>query len=468
MRSANENLPGRCAMTGSALLLALALAFTGSASTPNNTYTNHLGPPNGIDDTLALQDALDDCVNNHSPGCTIQLTAGTYRSGPLGAENFHGTLLGKGMGVTDIEVLTPIVPVDDVWPNLMTFIDGDIAISDMTLKVTAYEPVVPCMPWICGMYSLVLITGNTSANASFQRVAFEGGPGDGWGGYNLYAGLLFEGVDLGNLNFTGTLQMSGCRIRNSSENMRVYGVADAHVTIGGSPKSGNMFESSVLNVFVVEAARSVVEFSYNTVNTSGNFVGVLLDQAADFAHDPSQFNAHHNTINVSGDFNSGIAVVDFNHYALGTGASTFVVSNNDITLKDSPGGLPWNAIDVEFSEGSVVSNNRVSGSGSYGITTEIANGCLIKGNNVQNVNADYAAIGLLWDYWDDPPTAPTTNCTVVGGNNKANVDDEGVGNILVGVNNMHGNPPGPAIKDAMKRKQEMLKGGIAFSMAPVR
>jgi len=40
---------------------------------------------------------------------------------------------------------------------------------------------------------------------------------------------------------------------------------------------------------------------------------------------------------------------------------------------------------------------------------------------------------------------------------KTNVYDEGVNNTLVGVNNMQGNPPKPAIRDAMKRKMEMIK-----------
>ncbi len=51
----------------------------------------------------------------------------------------------------------------------------------------------------------------------------------------------------------------------------------------------------------------------------------------------------------------------------------------------------------------------------------------------------------------------TSQNTVVGGNNKANAVDLGTDNTLVGVNNMQGNPPGPAIRDAMKRKMEMIK-----------
>jgi hypothetical protein len=50
----------------------------------------------------------------------------------------------------------------------------------------------------------------------------------------------------------------------------------------------------------------------------------------------------------------------------------------------------------------------------------------------------------------------SSNCTVVGSGQKTNVLDEGMDNILTGVNNMQGNPPGPEIHEAMKRKVEMM------------
>lgn len=455
----------RCAGIGSTLLLTLALAATGSASTDNKTYTKKLGPPNGVDDTVALQDALTDCAANHSSGCTIQLTAGTYLSKQLQVNNFHGALVGKGMDVTNIAVLTPL---PDEWPTLLTFTDGDVTISDMSFKVTAYQPVVPCNTAtdFCGVYSLVLVTGYTSANASFRRVAFDGGPGPDWGfgTYNLYAGLLFEGVDVGNPNFTGSFRMSGCRSTNSSENMRVYEVADSHVTIGGSPKDGNVFENGVVDVFIPDLARSVVDFSYNTVTNSGNFVMVLLDQT--YVHDPAQFSARHNTLDVGGANNSGIAVVDYGHF-LGAAPSTFVVSNNAITLENSPDGPPYDGIEVNYAQGAIASNNRVSGTASYGIDTLAANRCLLLVNNVQNLNASSADIGLLTDT-SDTPNVPTTNCLVVLSSIKDSVENDGTGNIIIGGNNTYASSPAAATKDVMTRKQEMLKGGRAFATAPAK
>jgi hypothetical protein len=81
---------------------------------------------------------------------------------------------------------------------------------------------------------------------------------------------------------------------------------------------------------------------------------------------------------------------------------------------------------------------------------------MVKANDVQQLQPLWAPVGLLGVSlgWGIPDT---TYCTVVGGNNKTNVYDEGVNNTLAGVNNMQGNPPGPAIKAAMQRKMEMIK-----------
>jgi parallel beta-helix repeat protein len=110
-----------------------------------------------------------------------------------------------------------------------------------------------------------------------------------------------------------------------------------------------------------------------------------------------------------------------------------------------------------FAVDAVISNNRISGGNTLlGIAAEGSSECMVLGNNVQQLDALWAPVGLLTTDWGWGPME-TSYCTVVGGNNKTNVYDEGIGNVLVGVNNMQGNPPGPAISDAMKRKLEMIK-----------
>lgn len=66
------------------------------------------------------------------------------------------------------------------------------------------------------------------------------------------------------------------------------------------------------------------------------------------------------------------------------------------------------------------------------------NECLLAGNNVQNVTG----LGIFLG-------PETVGCTVIGGNNKTNVVDLGIENVLVGVNNM-GTGIGPTIRHLMK------------------
>jgi hypothetical protein len=73
---------------------------------------------------------------------------------------------------------------------------------------------------------------------------------------------------------------------------------------------------------------------------------------------------------------------------------------------------------------------------------------------VQNFTAVGSPWGTFAPIW---LSVTTSNCTVVGGPNATNVVDRGTNNTLVGVNNMHDNPPGPAVRDAMKREMEMPK-----------
>ena len=59
----------------SAFALSAVCAWAGSCKV-------HVAPPDGTDDTVDMQKALDDCVA-HGPGCSVQLAAGTYHPGGL-------------------------------------------------------------------------------------------------------------------------------------------------------------------------------------------------------------------------------------------------------------------------------------------------------------------------------------------------------------------------------------------------
>ena len=102
--------------------------------------------------------------------------------------------------------------------------------------------------------------------------------------------------------------------------------------------------------------------------------------------------------------------------------------------------------------------NNASNNTRSGINITASDGNDIIGNNVQNFTPielpDYGLGAPIWLGQN------TRNCVVVGGSNKTNVVDLGTDNILTGVNTMHGNPPGPAISDAMKNWNPVLPTGL--------
>ena len=86
-------------------------------------------------------------------------------------------------------------------------------------------------------------------------------------------------------------------------------------------------------------------------------------------------------------------------------------------------------------------------------------GMTLVGNNVENWVTDAAqgvgGIAPIWLRWQ------SSNNTVVGGSNKTNVVDDGVDNVLIGVNNMGNSNLGQDIKDAMMAALEVKRGAMA-------
>jgi hypothetical protein len=124
-------------------LVASVYAFFWVAS-PASAATLHLSP-NGVDDTVQLQAALDSCTGAVT-ACRIVLGSGTFRTQLLLVENFRGRLRGQGVGNTVIQPvlgrqlkasLTPYAAPPTLaspYPALLHFTGGgDIEIADLTL-----------------------------------------------------------------------------------------------------------------------------------------------------------------------------------------------------------------------------------------------------------------------------------------------------------------------------------------------
>jgi hypothetical protein len=329
----------------------------------------------------------------------------------------------------------------------------------MTFRVTEYDPVAPWYSpeagYVTNLEGFVGVIG-TSADLLVERVGFEGAPGSTWSGRNYEEGPFFLGLS-GDQPLTGTFKVVSSRIRDAEINWHVWAVRNAQVTIGGSPSDGNMVENGAIGGEYLDLDTSVFEYSYNNVAVSP-WMGLFIWQGALFLpQGPTQFLIQHNTFKVTGGYVYSIWAVDFGPPSGWGKTADFMIRDNTIWIAGSDVDPAAAGVDVLFAVGAVISNNRIRGENVLaGIAAEGSSECMLLGNNVQQLDALLAPVALLTADWGWGPMA-TSYCTVVGGSNKTNVYDEGTGNVLVGVNNMQGYTPGPAIRDAMKRKMEIIK-----------
>jgi parallel beta-helix repeat protein len=429
---------------------------------------------------VQIQTALNACVA-YGPGCTVQLAAGTYLTQQLLTKNFHGTFKGRGMDVTIIQALPNLLvnqqhPVwkylpsaSNPYPMLILFFGGDITVSDMTIKALEPNPLKEGFYEFEGelrwnsLWSLLEFMGQSEEmNAVVTRVALEGTYDESAQGYDHYnaAGLSMDPYPPWDTpspgHLSGTFRVSASRFDTLMQGIFFAVLHDTRLIIGGSPSEANLIQNCDMSAVFIDLDSSVVDFSHNDVSVVGpgawgGFVAyqaLVVPIAA-----PSSFLVHDNYFKATGSYEDGIALVDFGPVSGDGKTGDFVISNNMITL--GPGELAtWAGVEAVHLDGAVISNNRIVGSSTLGISLEGASQCMVEGNNVQRLQPSWAPVGLLGVSLGMPDT---TYCTVLGGNNKTNVYDEGVNNTLVGVNNMQGNPPGPAIKAAMQRKMEMIK-----------
>ena len=459
-------------MNRKTFLLVLVIFFGISVSAYPANFTVNVAAPSGGDDTAAVQLALDQCVAPHPEGCTVQLAAGTYKTQQLFAKDFHGTFKGKGMDVTIIQALPLTVNQDhpyglqppnvsNPYPYLVIFLEGDIVVSEMTLKALDPIPVPGGYYEATGnpanyIFALLGFMGESPMNVVVDRVGFEGINEVSTFSWNVVTGPSFEAYPYTIPNqLPGTFRVSSSRSINNLLGIGFNAIRDAHITIGGSPKAGNVIANCSAGGFFSDLSNSSVVYSHNNASVIGPtaWAGFLAWQGFfTNVEMPTSFLIDHNSFTASGSYEAGIAILDFVDFLFGGGKKAdVVISNNEIVIEPSENGPAYAGMQIVATVGTVISNNRITGSGILGISIEGATQCMVKGNNVNGLTADWVPIAL----WTT--VGPTTDSTVVGSGKKTNVYDEGINNTLVGVNNMNGNPPGPAIRDAMKRKMEVIK-----------
>jgi hypothetical protein len=171
--------------------------------------------PNGINDTINIQDAFNACVT-YGQGCTVQLEKGTYYIAQITVYGFEGSFVGMGQGVTIIQALpnlpspapaynTAKIPFwaglpgpTNPWPQLFTFVGGSISISGMTITDPYTNPTqgwleYPSATPYTALVAAIDITGEKQASASVDHVTVIGASGDEEG-TNMFNGIVYGGT----------------------------------------------------------------------------------------------------------------------------------------------------------------------------------------------------------------------------------------------------------------------------------
>lgn len=404
-------------------------------------------PPNGVDDTFAIQRTLDAAVAS-GRSTTVELAAGKYLSRQLLTFNFRGTFKGAGKDRTTIEALpNQVSDSPDIcegfrlldaharswrWPSFILFVDGDIAVSDLSIRITATSGTAiryqmcgyDCRVWLDGLK----FTGQHPMNVRLDRIALEGRPDlDPQGldfGYNVVNGVSFGGdllrdtPEIQYLPLSGTFAMRNCEIRSVAAGLcNYFFFKDARVVVGGSPSAGNVFED-VRNGLDLETAENAhFEVSYN--RSTGSQCGMWICQ---YYGDlfvparPSQFFIHDNhfTSTGTGPGTQGI-------YLMNGPDQPWIqarIFNNRIETPNHAG----EGIGIYNVRGAFLANNTILGGGASAIGLWNTSLCALLGNHMRGFSAFPAQICL------DPDS---DHNLVVCANPLDTVQDQGTDNRII-------------------------------------
>lgn len=267
--------------------LASGLAFATSvafADTPcDSAYVMQSGDaitvnPNGVDDTTNIQCAFDTAVTA-GPGVDVQLSSGTFHIAQIVVNDFYGSFYGAGSKYTTVTNLPNlyVTPVDmfmyglpsmnNPWPSLISFINGDFVISDLALHITGDNAttgwsIFGIDPPIIELAHGIVILG-THADAMVERILIQGElMVNSFTGYSLLNGIYFEGLQ-GNLPFppiSGSFQVYDSTFRQIAFGTPIFNLSSASVVI-----SHNRYENVFDAMDSADLVNSSLTFTHNQV-----------------------------------------------------------------------------------------------------------------------------------------------------------------------------------------------------------
>jgi hypothetical protein len=402
-------------------------------------------PPNNVDDTANIQGALNKCVV-YGPGCTVKLAAGKYLTKQVVVYNFQGTFKGMGIDNTTIEAL-PNLPVTNltvtscqpnltncIWPGLFEFVDGNISVSDLSIKITA---VPATLPWTdeddtathTMLYDVLGFMGQHPTDVTIDRIRMEGQPSalsTDWG-YNVTNGVHYSGeLPRSSARFDYYFLSGSFTVQSSFFNNLFVAVSQdafstsSRITIGGSPSAGNHVENTCGGLDMEASENSVFEISYN--ESSGTCAGmwVVPTWVPFVPSSPSWYFIDDNKFIGTGQNADGMYLLD----DVTNPWIQAAVWNNTVRVKDilSEGMGAYNT------KNTAIWNNTVTGTDGYdGIGLWSSTLSTVTGNHVGGFTVD-GTVGLAQIYLDPA----TSYDLVVCSNSKNTVLDQGTMNKVIG------------------------------------
>ena len=419
--------------------LTVANAWAGSR-------TVYVPPPNGTDDTANIQAALNKCAA-YGRNCTVQLAAGTYLTRQVLIQNFQGTFKGMGENTTTVQALflpvnwpDPAVvacsPLDCLWATLVTFVDGSVTVSDLTININlvpATATYVQAGVEYENVYAPLEFTGKRLINAAVERVAVTGqpDPNNSWG-VNIVNGIHYSGefarsTTPGDYYFlTGSYTVQNSYFNNTGVAVSEDGfVTSALVTIGGSPRTGNVMENDSSGIDLEASEKSFFEVSHN--NSSGYWAGGWIVPYYWYyvPSGPSQYWIHDNTLTATGLGTPPSAFPD-GFYAYDNSTNPWIqaaVWNNTVQLQ----GTLSEGIGAYNTKGTAIWSNTIAGTDQYdGVGLWNSTGSSVIGNNLTNVTID--PTGLAKIYLDPYTTKDFVLCSSLSDT----VLNQGTNNVVIG------------------------------------
>jgi hypothetical protein len=418
--------------------LALATLVAVLAGTPAAAQTYDAATrtvtvaPSGVDDTRAIATAFDVC-RAVGPGCTVQLTEGTFLTRQHERVGFQGAFAGAGMDATEIRPLTPLpirparVDLATSWPEpgfgsvLFTFDRSDVVVRDLAFF---NDDPAPSEPWrFAGgeirALAVFLVFQGPDSRVDVRRVAIESGPGVFFG-FSVINGIyLHPGIDRAagaslaeRIPFSGTASLTESRIRGPIAGIAIENVEGATVVV-----RDNVIEA-VEAVEIVEVGTSVVDVRGNLLVGSGDDPGVVTVTAGRYKTPagPTTVVLADNTIRLTSHRNDvfGVILRDATRPA----TQRVVVERNTFELDGGAAAVGGNA------EGVVVRDNVVRGRAPHGVRvgTSVARPWVVVGNQFGDFDAGQVALLV----------GSSARGTVVVCNEGTSLRDDGRGTVAVG------------------------------------